>query len=168
MSIATRIALQYLLKLQQPDGSWIPLWFGNQYAPGEENRTFGTARVLLALCDVETDGAMLRRGIEWLMRAQNADGGWGGGANGVSSIEETALAAGSLARAVDTNPLPEALLSAVDWLRARPAAGTEFSPAPIGFYFASLWYFEDLYPLAFTVAALQRLQDGARRRAQDP
>ena len=27
---------------------------------------------------------------------------------------------------------------------------------PIGFYFARLWYFEKLYPLIFTVAALRR------------
>jgi squalene-hopene/tetraprenyl-beta-curcumene cyclase len=29
-------------------------------------------------------------------------------------------------------------------------------PAPIGFYFAKLWYFERLYPLIFTVAALRQ------------
>jgi squalene-hopene/tetraprenyl-beta-curcumene cyclase len=29
-------------------------------------------------------------------------------------------------------------------------------PSPIGFYFAKLWYFEKLYPLIFTVAALGR------------
>lgn len=27
-------------------------------------------------------------------------------------------------------------------------------PAPIGFYFAKLWYYERLYPLIFTVGAL--------------
>ena len=31
-----------------PDGSWVPLWFGNQDHPQEENPVFGTARVLLA------------------------------------------------------------------------------------------------------------------------
>ncbi len=168
VSIATRKALQYLQKSQQRDGSWIPLWFGNQHAPGEQNRTFGTARVLLALCDVEGDGAMLRRGIDWLMGAQNADGGWGGAANSVSSIEETALAAGSLARSIDTDPLPERLRSAVDWLRVHTADGTTFPPTPIGFYFASLWYFEDLYPLAFTVAAWRRLQDSGTRPSAFP
>ena len=29
-------------------------------------------------------------------------------------------------------------------------------PSPIGFYFAKLWYFEKLYPIIFTVAALGR------------
>ncbi len=28
-------------------------------------------------------------------------------------------------------------------------------PAPIGFYFAKLWYYERLYPMVFTVAALE-------------
>ena len=33
-----------------------------------------------------------RRGIAWLLSHQNADGGWGGGRDTPSSIEETALA----------------------------------------------------------------------------
>ena len=33
-------------------------------------------------------------------------------------------------------------------------------PSPIGFYFAKLWYFERLYPLIFTVAALGRAARG--------
>ena len=32
--------------------------------------------------------------------------------------------------------------------------GTWANPAPIGFYFAKLWYWEKLYPLVWTVAAL--------------
>jgi squalene-hopene/tetraprenyl-beta-curcumene cyclase len=43
---------------------------------------------------------------------------------------------------------------------ARPIDGAErgrrHDPTPIGFYFAKLWYFERLYPLAFAVAALGR------------
>jgi squalene-hopene/tetraprenyl-beta-curcumene cyclase len=144
-SAAIRKALLYLEEAQQTDGSWIPLWFGNQHAPNDENRTFGTSRVILALVDVEPSGAMLKRGVEWLIRAQNSDGGWGGAANCASSIEETALAA----RALHTRP--EAFPSAMRWLSAQ----TAFPPTPIGFYFASLWYFEELYPLVFTAGALK-------------
>ncbi len=36
--------------------------------------------------------------------------------------------------------------------------GTAFEPAPIGFYFARLWYFERLYPVIFTVGALGRVR----------
>jgi squalene-hopene/tetraprenyl-beta-curcumene cyclase len=32
-----------------------------------------------------------------------------------------------------------------------------FEPSPIGFYFAKLWYYEELYPVIFTVGALQRV-----------
>src|SRR5207237_1706745 len=42
-------AVIYLSHSQRPDGSWAPLWFGNQHAPDEENPTYGTARVVLAL-----------------------------------------------------------------------------------------------------------------------
>jgi squalene-hopene/tetraprenyl-beta-curcumene cyclase len=50
----------------------------------------------------------------------------------------------------------EAVGAAVGWLIERTAEGTAFGPAPIGLYFAKLWYAEELYPLAFTVAALER------------
>ena len=36
----------YLAQVQRADGSWLPLWFGNQHAPDDENPTYGTARVL--------------------------------------------------------------------------------------------------------------------------
>ena len=32
------------------------------------------------------------------------------------------------------------------------------TPTPIGFYFAKLWYHERLYPVIFSVAALNRLR----------
>ncbi len=34
---AIRRGLSYLARQQRPDGSWVPLWFGNQHYPGEEN-----------------------------------------------------------------------------------------------------------------------------------
>ena len=39
--------------------------------------------------------------------------------------------------------------------------GTILPPAPIGFYFAKLWYFERLYPLIFATAAAGRLHQRA-------
>ena len=42
------------------------------------------------------------------------------------------------------------------WLIERVERGEHRQPAPIGFYFAKLWYYERLYPLTFTVAALGR------------
>ena len=42
------------------------------------------------------------------------------------------------------------------WLIDAVESGRFREPSPIGFYFAKLWYFEKLYPLIFTVAALGR------------
>ena len=45
----------------------------------------------------------------------------------------------------------------VEFLRSATRDGTHFPPSPIGFYFANLWYYEKLYPIIFTVAALTRI-----------
>jgi squalene-hopene/tetraprenyl-beta-curcumene cyclase len=42
------------------------------------------------------------------------------------------------------------------WLVQQVESGGLDHPTPIGFYFAKLWYFEKLYPIIFTVAALGR------------
>ena len=42
----------------------------------------------------------------------------------------------------------------VGYLVQQIEAGGLQRPTPIGFYFAKLWYFEKLYPIIFTVAAL--------------
>ena len=36
--------------------------------------------------------------------------------------------------------------------------GRRTAPSPIGFYFANLWYFEELYPLIFAAVALYRVR----------
>jgi squalene-hopene/tetraprenyl-beta-curcumene cyclase len=156
-SFLCEVGEEYLQKSQRPDGSWLPLWFGCQHAPDDENPTYGTARVLAAYRDLgmmETDPA--RRGIAWLVLAQNQDGGWGGAANTPSSIEETALAVEVLLGATPQAAAERGLM----WLIERIEAGGLYDPTPIGFYFAKLWYYEKLYPIIFSVAALGR----ARRK----
>ncbi|MFW6161766.1 MAG: prenyltransferase/squalene oxidase repeat-containing protein [Planctomycetota bacterium] len=172
-------ALRYLASVQRPDGSWVPLWFGNEAAPGEANPVFGTARVLQALAALAGRGwagasGRLGRGVRWLLSAQNADGGWGGAPGVPGSVEETALAVDALARVVGLvarrepgnggclglPPLTEletTAASGVRWLLARTDGGRRFPSAPIGFYFARLWYFERLYPLVFALGALERV-----------
>jgi squalene-hopene/tetraprenyl-beta-curcumene cyclase len=158
---ASSAASSYLRVQQRPDGSWIPLWFGNQDAPGDDNPTYGTSRVLLALHALDDTSdlrSMRARGSGWLLAAQNPDGGWGGDRGVPSSIEETALAVHALA--ADRAPTAEvtaAVERGVAWLIEHTRGGTEFPPSPIGFYFAKLWYFEELYPLIFTVGALGRV-----------
>ena len=144
-------AFRYLVESQRGDGSWIPLWFGNQRAPEQENPVYGTSRVLKC-ADFSTDPdwkSAVGRGMTWLTRAQNPDGGWGGAPGVVSTIEETAVAVEAL------GPGDERARGC-RWLAERTAEGTRFEPAPIGLYFAKLWYSERLYPIIFTVAALRR------------
>lgn len=153
--------MHYLESQQRPDGSWTPLWFGNQYSAEEENLVYGTARVLAAYRDLDMiNEDCARRGIAWLLRAQNPDGGWGGAANIRGSIEETALAVEILLASG-----PDSLYAVnkgIAWLVEQVEKGALTRPTPIGFYFAKLWYFEKLYPIIFTVAAL-----GRARKQQD-
>lgn len=182
---AERAGWLYLAHTQRSDGSWLPLWFGNQDVPHDENPTYGTARVLAAYRDAGLlNDPAARRGLEWLVTTQNTDGGWGGGPGINSSVEETALAleivlsielGQRLHRVSETESrrsesvpasrprwekaLPGEVLAecaerGLDWLLCRVENGIFTEPSPIGFYFAKLWYFEKLYPLIFTVAAL--------------
>ena len=151
----------YLEHSQRADGSWLPLWFGNQHAPDDENPTYGTARVLAAYRDLSkmsTEPA--QRGVAWLVAAQNADGGWGGAKDTPSSIEETALAVEVLldAPGAETtgSPVAAAVNKGLAWLVEKVEQGGLQQPTPIGFYFARLWYFERLYPIIFCVQALGR------------
>ncbi len=157
-------ALRYLARQQRSDGSWLPLWFGNQGCPGCENPLYGTARVVKALADTGEAPAMARRGVDWLLAAQGSDGGWGGGPGVAPSLEETALAVEALAAWQPEQPLSPAVRSAieqgVDWLLLATGQGTRFDAAPIGLYFAKLWYSEKLYPVVFPLAALSQ----ARKR----
>lgn len=150
--------LAYLARVQRSDGAWLPLWFGNQDAPGDENPTYGTARVLLALQDLKTcKSEMAQRGITWLLNNQNADGGFGGGSGTPSSLEETALAVESLCSLPpDAGISREQIDRALAWLTSAVDREVWRTPSPIGLYFAKLWYFEKLYPLVFGVAALRR------------
>jgi squalene-hopene/tetraprenyl-beta-curcumene cyclase len=157
--------LEYLARQQRTDGSWLPLWFGNQHAPDDENPTYGTARVLAAYRDLdlmETDPA--RRGIGWLLQNQNDDGGWGGVRGTPSSIEETALAVEVLLSTTQRDAAERGL----GWLIERVEQGILHEPTPIGFYFAKLWYFEKMYPLAFAVAALGRASHGSTLKQSIP
>jgi squalene-hopene/tetraprenyl-beta-curcumene cyclase len=151
-------ALTCLARTQRADGSWLPLWFGNEHAPDDENPLYGTAKVVAALREIRGGSTafpveMLTAGTRWLSAAQNADGGWSGVRGGPSSVEETALAVAALAGTAEV----AAVESGARWLTERVNAGAWREPAPIGFYFAKLWYSERLYPLIFTTAALGRV-----------
>lgn len=147
--------LRFLATVQRSDGSWIPLWFGNQSAPEGVNAVLGTARVVAGCRELgEATGPDLVRGARFLVGAQNADGGWGGGPGLASTIEETALAVTALGRfphAAEAGPAAE---RGAEYLCARMEQDRWGPPAPIGLYFARLWYSEELYRDIWAVQAL--------------
>ncbi|MCX6597507.1 MAG: squalene--hopene cyclase [Acidobacteria bacterium] len=68
---AIQRGVEYLLKTQEPDGSWYGRW-GVDYVYG----TFLALRGLKAAGYSDREAPVLRAG-EWLRSIQNADGGWG-------------------------------------------------------------------------------------------
>ena len=156
--------LRYLQGSQRPDGSWIPLWFGNQWMPNQEGPVYGTSRVVdylkeLKNVPVDAVGHMIANGCRYLIGVQNSDGGWGGTGE-KSSIEETALAIKAL---LPDGP-KDVLDRGVEWLAARVDKDGLLEAAPIGLYFAKLWYSERLYPVIFALDALAKLEsiDGVK------
>ena len=154
----------YLEKNQQSDGSWLPLWFGNQDYKEDLNPFYGTAKVIQAFADLElldTHAALI--GLDWLLQNQNEDGGFGGGASvtysddslGKSSVEETALCTEALLNSLQAEHR-DAARRGVAWLERAVAAEVIETCHPIGFYFAKLWYHEKLYPIVFSMSAMAR------------
>jgi squalene-hopene/tetraprenyl-beta-curcumene cyclase len=145
-------AIIYLEKQQNSTGYWLPLWFGNQLTPAHTNPVYGTARVVSYLNEaLITDFGkeysvilklMIDRGCSYLISVQNQDGSWGGAKNISGSIEETSLAVTALYR----NGFQEECEKGLMWLVEKTKSDGLIA-APIGLYFASLWYSEELYPL---------------------
>jgi squalene-hopene/tetraprenyl-beta-curcumene cyclase len=155
--------IRFLEGAQRSDGAFVPLWFGNQHAPAEENPLFGTSRVLKGLAAVPDAsrpraGAIAHRAAAWVLEAQNADGGWGGARNVPSSIEETGVAVAALCvtRDAPAAAVKDAVHRGVDYLAGATQGFRTFPTAPIGLYFARLWYSEDVYPVVFTADAVLR------------
>ena len=154
--------LRYLHRERRASMTWDPLWFGNQQATQEANPTYGTTKVVqllgrLGIFDEPEHLNSNSTSYEALFKMQNPDCGWGGELGCPSSVEETALVVETLAGiAVRPHAKYAAVLSGgISWLIRRVEDGTWTQPAPIGFYFAKLWYYERLYPMVFTVAALE-------------
>ena len=173
MRAATERGFRYLIKHQHPDGYWQPLWFGNQHRPEEDNPIYGTAKVLAAFRDFgRLDNPAVGSALDWLMTMKHADGSWGGdvGADAATakrqaSVEETALATEVLLTCGMLPAHETAALQGVKWLVDAVEANRHQDSSPIGFYFAKLWYYEKLYPLVSTVAALGQ---AARRLLPQP
>ena len=168
---------EYLKKHALPEGGWLPLWFGNQDHPEEENPVYGTVKVLLAwIAAGKLNEPVVKQAVAWLLKNQNDDFGWGGGPSNLSSAEndfgdsgttsslqESALALEALTRLLNTDEfagngdLQSSVTTGTDWILSAIRAGKTSEKWPIGFYFAKLWYYEKLYPLVFCASAMQTL-----------
>jgi len=156
MKRAEKRGFDYLAKTQHADGSWVPLWFGSQLTRSNENPVFGTSRVLMAYGEGNRPGNAAEKGLSYILRAQNADGGWGAAPNSPSMIQETSLALSALSLYREKPDCEEAVQRGLAYLiRGIEQDGLK-DAQPIGLYFAKLWYSEKLYPMIWSVEALGR------------
>ena len=162
ISSAVQSGVDFLERRQKTDGSWYPLWFGNQHHPEEANPVYGTAKVLLMYDELGwRHKEAARRGVDWLIGVQHASGGWGVTGSVLPdsceccSVEETALAVDALLPfAQDSEEVASSVDLGLSWLVDSVLNGQWTKPSPIGFYFAKLWYHERLYPQIFATRAL--------------
>ena len=151
----------FLWKVQNDNGCWYPLWFGNQFTSDQKNPVYGTSKVSIylidsLLCDSLDDnmklniGRMLSDAQNYLLNQQNMDGSWGGEFGVQGTIEESSLAISAL-----IGKDQDAILKGFKWIENEYNTNGLRSN-PIGLYFAMLWYDEKLYPLIYYIEALRR------------
>ena len=161
---ARRAGIEYLLREQEPDGSWFGRW-GANYVYG-----VGTVVPALAACGLAGHESV-RRAIAWLERVQNDDGGFGEDlrsyrdpdwrGRGASTASQTAWALLAFHAAGEDG---EAVERAVRWLvdSQRPDGGWD-EPYFTGTGFPGDFYLNyHLYRQVFPVMALGRILRGDR------
>jgi squalene-hopene/tetraprenyl-beta-curcumene cyclase len=158
--LPARRGVAWLLKAQEPDGSWFGRWGANYI--------YGTGAVVPALIAAGTPASAepIRRAVRWLEEHQNDDGGWGEDlrsyvdpawiGRGTSTASQTAWALiALLAAGEERSPAVE---RGVRWLvdTQRPD-GTWDEPEFTGTGFPGDFYINyHLYRLVFPITALGR------------
>ncbi|HLH57780.1 MAG TPA: squalene--hopene cyclase [Streptosporangiaceae bacterium] len=164
-SKAARRGVVWLLRNQEPDGSWFGRW-GANYIYGT-----GAAVPALIAAGVLPSKPAIRRAVAWLESHQNPDGGWG---EDLRSYDDPALAGQGTSTASQTAWALLALLAAggadaavergVRWLAStQNAEGSWDEPQFTGTGFPGDFYINyHLYRVAFPVSALGRYVRGTR------
>lgn len=151
--------LKWMYQTQSTDGSWTPLWFGDQEAIDERSPVYGTATAVEYLSiskDIKAK-KMAQKGISYLLSVQNKDGGWGGAKNVRSKVTLTARALGALAAYPESSL--DSMSHAFDFLYKKFKGNDLLQAEPIGLYFARLWYSEELYNITFVLNALNKYKN---------
>jgi squalene-hopene/tetraprenyl-beta-curcumene cyclase len=162
--LVVRRGVVWLLRAQEPDGSWFGRWGANY--------VYGTGAVVPALiaAGVKPSKPAIRRAVAWLEEHQNPDGGWG---EDLRSYDDPALAGRGASTASQTAWALLALLASgernrpatergVRWLaETQRADGSWDEPQYTGTGFPGDFYINyHLYRLAFPISALGRYVSG--------
>jgi squalene-hopene/tetraprenyl-beta-curcumene cyclase len=162
-SVAVRRGVVWLLRAQEPDGSWFGRWGANY--------VYGTGAVVPALitAGVKPSKPVIRRAVAWLEDHQNPDGGWGEdlrsyvdpawAGRGESTASQTAWALLALLAAGEHRGA--AAEGGIRWLaRTQRTDGSWDQPEFTGTGFPGDVYINyHLYRLAFPISALGRYVD---------
>jgi squalene-hopene/tetraprenyl-beta-curcumene cyclase len=161
-----RSGIEFLLREQEPDGSWFGRWGANHI--------YGTGAAVPALvaAGVQTGHPAIRRAVGWLGSIQNEDGGFGEDlrsysdiawrGRGASTASQTAWALLALHAAGEEGAIVE---RAVEWLvRTQLPDGGWDEPWFTGTGFPGDFYINyHLYRLVYPISALGRIVHGGTR-----
>lgn len=145
VAVARKRILQYLKRVQGTDGSFVPLWFGDQFAADRNAPVYGSAVVLEHLSGDEAAPIMTRT-KDFLLSRQHRSGGWGSGDGEHDYVIFTARCVRALKPFKDAETAVARALAFLRPYLENPAAAP---PEPVGLYFAHLWYDEKLYAPIF-------------------
>ena len=148
---AMNAGIHYLRKQIHRDGYWRDLWLAKD--------TYGTACAIIALVKAGAKNVPeVQRGIEWLERTQNADGGWGEDMFGnptESTVEQTAWSTYALLLA---NPEKPAAAQGIAFLLKHQRENGSWPERCVGIYWEIIGgYADPIYASVFPILALNQL-----------